>query len=65
MSGVLRIYRVYCFDTEPRAVSAEFVNAASDEEAISKTQESGFGSKCEIWDGKRLVAQLERERRKA
>ena len=37
----------------------------SDEEAVAKAQAAGFGSKCEIWDGRRLVAQLEGERRNA
>ncbi len=65
MSAPPKSYRVYCFDMERKAVSADFVNAETDEEAITKTQNSGFGSKCEIWDGERLVAQLEKERRKA
>lgn len=65
MSVVPKTYRVYCFDIERKSVSAEFVNAASDQEAVSRTYETGFGSKCEIWDGKRLVAQLEEERRQA
>jgi hypothetical protein len=65
MSALARSYRVYWFDVEPRAVTADFVSAASDEEAIAKTRAAGFGSKCEIWDGRRLVAQLESERRLA
>jgi hypothetical protein len=65
MSGVPKIYRIYSFDIDRRAVSADFVNAVSDEEAIAKIQQAGFGSKCEVWDGRRLVAQLERERRQA
>jgi hypothetical protein len=65
MSRPSKTYRIYCFDIDRNAVSADFVNATSDEEAISRTQETGFGSKCEIWDGKRLVAQLEKPRRQA
>lgn len=65
MSELPKIYRVYSFDIERKAVSAEFVNAANDDDAIAKTKEAGFGSKCEIWEGKRLVAQLEEERRQA
>jgi hypothetical protein len=60
-----KIYRVYCFDIAPKSVTADFIKAASDEEAIAKAKAAGFGSKCEIWDGKRLVAQLEAERRTA
>ena len=65
MSALPKTYRIYSFDTERRQVSADFVNAINDEEAIDKTQSAGFGSKCEIWDGKRLVAQLESERSRA
>jgi hypothetical protein len=65
VSELPKIYRVYSFDIERKAVSAEFVNAANDDDAIAKTKEAGFGSKCEIWEGKRLVAQLEEERRQA
>lgn len=59
MSELTKVYRVYCFDIERGTVSAEFLKAASDEDAVAKAREAGFGSKCEIWDGKRLVAQLE------
>lgn len=56
-------YRVYCYDALHKVVTADFIEAASDEEAIAKAKAAGFGSKCEIWHGKRLVAQLEGERR--
>jgi hypothetical protein len=65
MSGPLKTYRVYCFDTERKLVTADFIKAANDDDAIAKAHESGFGSQCEIWDGRRLVAELEGERRKA
>jgi len=44
-------------------VSSDTIDAATDEDAIAKATAAGFGSKCEIWDGDRLVAQLEGERR--
>jgi hypothetical protein len=62
MSGPQRTYRVYCYDAEHKVVTADWLDAASDEEAISKAIAAGFGSKCELWEGKRLVAQLEDER---
>lgn len=37
--------------------------ADSDQEAIATAEALGFGTKCEIWDGDRLVAQLEAARR--
>jgi hypothetical protein len=46
-------------------VSAAFIQAIDDADAIAQAEAAGFGSKCEVWDGKRLVAQLENERRQA
>lgn len=65
MSDLQKAYRVYCYDGSRNIVTADFLKAASDEEAIAKAKAGGFGSMCEIWDGKRLVAQLEDERRSA
>ena len=65
MSAPNKIYRLYSFDLARSAVSADFLTAASDEDAIAQAEADGFGSKCEIWDGKRLVATLEAERRQA
>jgi len=65
MSSPEKSYRIYCYDSARRIVTSDWLEAASDEEAIAKAQAAGFGSKCEIWDGKRLVAQLDEERRQA
>ena len=58
-------YRVYCYDGVNKVVSADWLQAVSDEEAIEKARDAGFGSKCELWDGRRLVAKLDDERRMA
>ena len=65
MSDPQKNYRVYCYDAAHKVVTADWLKAASDEEAIALAHARGFGSKCEIWDGKRMVAQLEEERRSA
>ena len=65
MSALEKTYRVYCYDREKKIVTADFIQAASDDEAIAKASQRGFGSMCEIWDGTRLVAQLEGELRTA
>jgi hypothetical protein len=65
MSATSKTYRIYCYDGAHQVVTADFIEAASDEEAIASAKAAGFGSKCEIWDGKRLVASLEEERRLA
>ena len=57
----MKSYRVYCFDAAHKVLTADWLQAASDEDAIAKAEAQGFGTKCEIWDGKRLVAQLEDE----
>ena len=65
MSTPTKTYRVYCFDAAHRVLTADWIEAASDEEAIATAEAQGFGSKCEIWDGRRLVADLEDRRREA
>jgi hypothetical protein len=58
-------YRVYSFDLARKLVTADFITAANDEEAIAAAEGADFGHKCEIWHNRRLVAQLEAERRQA
>ena len=65
MSDPQKTYRVYCFDGARHVVSVDEIEAASDEEAVAKARAADFGDKCEVWDGHRLVAQLEAERRQA
>ena len=65
MSSPLKTYRVVCYDAARHEVSSDIVEAASDEEVIANAYASGFGTRCEIWEGNRLGAQLEGERRQA
>lgn len=65
MSTSEKNYRVYCYDSAHKIVTAEWIDATNDEEAIAKAVAAGFGSKCEVWEGKRMVAQLEDECRSA
>lgn len=65
MSSPTKTYRVYCFDAAHRVLTADLIEAASDEEAIATAEAKGFGSKCEIWDGRRLVAELEDRQQQA
>lgn len=51
-------YRVYCHDGARKLVTAEWVEAASDEEAISAVRARYPGLHCELWDGERLVATI-------
>ena len=51
-------YRVCLYDEQFKTLSAELIEAASDEEAVALAQTSARGAKGEVWDGSRLVARL-------
>ena len=63
MSATLKPYRVYCFDSARSIVTADFIQAADDQDAIAKARAKGFGTRCELWDGRRMVAELAQEQR--
>ena len=65
MSAPLNVYRVYSYDLARKTVAADFIKAADDDAAIAAVEAEGSASKCEIWLGRRLVAQIEGERRQA
>ena len=65
MSSPKKLYRVYCFDVASNQLSGDVIYAASDEDAIAMAQSLATGTKCELWEGRRLVAQIEGERRLA
>jgi len=58
-------YRVYSYDAARQVVSADWIDAAGDDEAIAAAETAGFGTRCELWDGERLVAELQDQRRQA
>lgn len=59
MSAPHLTYRIYRFDAERRILTADWLRAVDDADAIARAHATGFGSKCELWDGRRMVAQLE------
>ena len=63
MSAPPRTYRIYCYDGTLMTLSGHTLKAGTDAEAIAEVEAGDFGSKCEIWEGKRLVATLEADRR--
>jgi hypothetical protein len=65
MSPTSKSYRVYCYDAANRMLTGDLIEALDDAQAIAEVEARGFGSMCEIWDGDRLVARLEVERRQA
>ena len=58
MSSSLTTYRVYCFDSVHKMLTSDMIEAATDEAAIALAEEAGYGSRCEIWQNRRLVAEL-------
>jgi hypothetical protein len=65
MSTKTKTYRVYCFDGVKNIVSADWLEAVDDQDALAKAEAARYGTQCEVWDGKRLVAQLGANRREA
>ena len=51
-------YRYYCLDSRGQLHSAEWFEAASDEDAIAQVEARHPDALCEIWQGQRLVAKL-------
>lgn len=55
-------YRFYCLSGDGHIGFAEWIEAASDHEAIDKARDlRPDADKCEVWHGKRLVAQTNSE----
>ncbi len=54
----LQPYRYYCLDKTGQLHSAEWFEAASDEDAITQIEAKHPDALCEIWHAQRLVATL-------
>ena len=65
MSPPEKLYRAYVFDAKKRILTSDRVKAETDEQALAAVHAAEHGTKCELWDGDRLVATLEAERRQA
>ena len=55
-------YRIYCLDGLNKVASASWIEADGDAAAAELVTERHDGYKCEVWDGKRLVARLDLRR---
>ena len=55
-------YRIYCLDGANKVASAGWIEADDDEAALTLVEERHDGYKCEVWDGKRLVARIDLRR---
>ena len=53
-------YRLYGLDGVRKVASGEWIEADNDESAIEAARKKLDGEPCELWEGRRLVARLER-----
>jgi hypothetical protein len=51
-------YRYYCLDSFGDLHNAEWFDATTDEEAIAQIEAQHPDARCEIWQGRRLVATI-------
>jgi hypothetical protein len=58
-------YRLYCLDGLSKVVSAEWIEAEDDGRAVELAKDMADAMKCELWQGDRLVARLDRKGRNA
>lgn len=64
--GIRRVasYRLYGLDGVSKVASGEWFEADDDEAAIEAAREKLDGQPCELWQGPRFVARLERKHRR-
>jgi len=53
-------YRLYGLDGVRKVASAEWIEADDDDAAVEVARDRLDGRPCEVWQGPRLVARLER-----
>ena len=51
-------YRLYGLDGVRKVASAEWIEADDDHAAVAAAMERFGGGRCEVWQGRRLVARL-------
>lgn len=54
-----RSYRLYCLDGAGKIVTAEWIEASSDEDAADRARNHSTGLVREVWDRTRLVARID------
>lgn len=64
MSAPQREYRIYAYDGARRIVTSDWIKASSDEEAVAQAR-SLPATRCELWKGDQLIAELGVEDRAA
>lgn len=55
----MKDYRLYCFDGASRITAAEWINAASDDDAVDAAKVMMNGCfRAEVWERDRLVGRI-------
>ena len=57
-SQAMAMYRLYCLNDDENVVESHWIEAVSEDEAIENVKKNHPNSRCEIWLGKRLVAEI-------
>ena len=59
---VLASYRLYRLDGAGKITSAEWIDAADDDDAAAQARARATGSTAEVWDRNRMVVRIEPSR---
>ena len=59
----MKHYRIYCFDGGSRIISADWIEADSDDAAYHAAKEAFYCFRVEVWDRKRLIGRHMRSER--
>jgi hypothetical protein len=51
-------YRLYCLDGAGKITGAEWIEAASDDDAVRAARDMNKPVRCEVWDRTRFVARI-------
>jgi len=62
VSSPSKTYRIYCYDAVHKVLTTDEIDAASDEEAVAMARAACPSARAEVWEGHRLVAELDEER---
>ena len=52
-------YRVYCYDGAGKLWVADWIEAATDKEALAQARAKTVAVKCEVWQRDRLIGTIE------
>ena len=57
--GPMANYRIYCYDGAGKLWVADWIEAASDDDAMAEARSMNVGVKSEVWQRDRLIGTIE------